>query len=143
MTPGTSYDVRVRAGNSEEWGGRPDPGTEAAGSAAQPVATVLTSALPDISKERVFHEFFDIASGSGAGSEVVGRINLERNRNVGDASIPKNYEFTIVEDDSGGMFNLRTERDSDGRLFGVFSVGDGKTAQAGHYSLRVELRKGS
>ena len=33
--------------------------------------------------------------------------------------------------------------DSDGRLFGVFSVAGGRTAQTGSYSLRVELRQGS
>ncbi len=129
----------MRAKNSDEWGEWSDAGTTTTSSAAQPAAI----ALPDIGTEKVFHEFFDIASGSGAGSEVVGRINLERNRNVGRMSIPKNYEFAIIEDDSGGMFTLRAERDGDGRLFGVFSVADGKTARAGHYSLRVELRKKS
>ncbi len=91
----------------------------------------------------MFHGYFDIASGSGPGSEVIGRINLERNRNVVRSDIPDNYEFGVIEDDSGGMFALRAERDGDGRLFGVFSVADGRTAQTGDYALRVELRQGS
>ena len=56
---------------------------------------------------------------------------------------PDDYGFVVIEDDNGGMFGLRGERDSDGRLFGVFSVADGQTAQTGSYSLRVELRQGS
>ena len=100
-------------------------------------------ALPDVDTEKVFHDYFDIASGSGPGSEVIGRINLERNRNVARSPVPGDYTFAVIEDDSGGMFDLRAERDSDGRLFGVFSVADGQTTQTGSYSLRVELRQGS
>ena len=102
-----------------------------------------TPAFPDVDTERVFSDYFDIGSGSGPGTEVIGRINLERNRNVARSPIPGNYEFAIIEDDSGGMFDLRAERDSEGRLFGVFSVAEGRTAQTGDYSLRVELRQGS
>ena len=93
--------------------------------------------------EKVFHGYFDITNGSGPGSEVVGRINLERNRNVASSPIPDDYEFVIIEDDSGGMFELRNERDSDGRLFGVFSVASGKAARTGNYPLRVGLLQGS
>ena len=99
--------------------------------------------LPDIGTEQVFHGYFDIASGSGPGAEVIGRINLDRNRNAASSPIPDDYRFVIVEDGSGGTFELRSERDSDGRLFGVFSVVSGKIAQPGHYALRVELRQGS
>ena len=91
----------------------------------------------------MFYGFFDIASGSEAGSEVIGRINLERNRNASGSPIPESYTFAIIEDDSGGMFELRSERDDGGRLFGVFSVAGGKTARTGSYSLRVELSQGS
>ncbi len=100
-------------------------------------------ALPDVDTERVFSGYFDIASGSGPGTEVIGRINLERNRNVARSPIPGNYEFAIIDDDSGGMFELQAERDNAGRLFGVFSVADGQTVRPGDYSLRVELRQGS
>ncbi|MDE2838639.1 MAG: polysaccharide lyase beta-sandwich domain-containing protein [Chloroflexota bacterium] len=110
---------------------------------AESASLTPTPALPDIDTERVFSDYFDIASGNGSGSEVIGRINLERNRRVANSPIPDDYGFAIIEDDSGGMFALRAERDSDGRLFGVFSMADGKTAQTGDYSLRVELRQGS
>ncbi len=99
--------------------------------------------LPDVDAEKVLYGFFDIASGSETGSEVTGRINLERNRNVARSPMPLDYEFDIIGDDSGGMFKLRNERDSDGRLFGVFSVAGGKTARTGSYSLQIELRQGS
>ena len=99
--------------------------------------------LPDVDAERVLYGFFDIASGGGPGLEVIGRINLERNRNAASSPIPGDYEFAIIEDDSDGMFGLCTERDSGGRLFGVFSVAEGRTARTGSYPLRVELRQGS
>ena len=107
---------------------------------ARPTATLT---LPDVDAEKVFHGFFDIASGSEAGSEVTGRINLERNRHAAGSPIPGSYTFAIIEDDSGGMFELRSERDDGGRLFGVFTVAGGKTARTGSYSLRVELRQDS
>ncbi|MCY4583691.1 MAG: polysaccharide lyase beta-sandwich domain-containing protein [Chloroflexi bacterium] len=99
-------------------------------------------ALPDIDTEKVFHDYFDVATGAGPGTEVIGRINLERNRNVARSPIPDGYTFSVVEDDSGGMFDLHTERDRGGRLFGVFRVAEGQTARTGSYSLRVELRQG-
>lgn len=107
-----------------------------------PTAT-STPALPDIDAEGVFSDYFDIASGRGPGSEVIGRINLERNRNVASSPVPDDYTFAVIEDDSGGMFDLRAERDGDGRLFGVLGVADGQTARTGDYSLRIELREGS
>ena len=116
--------------------------TEDPAPTAAPAAT-QTAALPDIDTEKVFSDYFDIAVGSGPGSEVIGRINLERNRNVVGSPIPDDYAFAIIQDDSGGMFDLRTERDSHGRLFGVFSIAEGQTARIGDYSLRVELRQGS
>ena len=91
----------------------------------------------------MFSGYFDIASGSGPGSEVIGRINLERNRNAASSPVPDDYTFAVIEDDSGGMFDLRAERDGDGRLFGVLGVADEQTARTGDYSLRVELRQGS
>ena len=108
-----------------------------------PTPTPVRPRLPDVDSEKVFYAFFDIESGSGPGSEVIGRINLERNRNAANSSIPDDYRFVMIEDDSAGMFELRNQRDSSGRLFGVFSVADGKTARTGGYSLRVELRQGA
>ena len=105
------------------------------------VTVVVPPGLPDVAAETVFSHYFDIASGSGSGTEVVGRINLERNRNVAASPIPDDYSFAIIEDDSGGMFELRGERGGDGRLFGVLRVADGKEAQSGSYALRVEMRQ--
>ena len=111
---------------------------------AERVVTVaVPPGLPDVDTEKVFSDYFDIASGSPAGSEAIGKINLARNRNASASPIPDDYSFDIIEDDSGGLFELRDERDSGGRLFGVFSVADGRTAQAGDYALRVELRRGA
>ena len=105
------------------------------------VTVVVPPGLPDVAAVTVFSHYFDIASGSPSGTEVVGRINLERNRNAAASPIPDDYSFAIIEDDSGGMFELRGERGGDGRLFGVFRVADGKEAQSGSYALRVEMRQ--
>ena len=111
---------------------------------AERVVTVaVPPGLPDVDTEEVFSDYFDIASGSPAGSEAIGKINLARNRNASASPIPDDYSFDIIEDDSDGLFELRAERDSGGRLFGVFTVADGNTAQAGDYALRVELRRGA
>ena len=111
---------------------------------AERVVTVaVPPGLPDVDTEKIFSDYFDITSGTPAGSEAIGKINLARNRNASAAPIPDDYSFDIIEDDSGGLFELRNERDGSGRLFGVFSVADGRTAQAGDYALRVELRRGA
>ena len=107
------------------------------------VTVVVPPGLPDVDTENVFSHYFDIASGSPEGSEVIGRINLARNRNAADSPIPGDYSFAIIEDDSGGLFEVGGERDSGGRLFGVFTVAGGNTARAGTYALRVELRQGA
>ena len=118
------------------------PGTTSTAAPTAISTATPVPALPDIDTEQVFNGYFDIATGSGPGLEVIGRINLERNRRTAMSPIPGDYEFVIIEDDSGGMFELRTERDSDGRLFGVLRVAEGQTALSGDYSLRVELRQG-
>ena len=127
--------------------------------ASRAVTVTVPAGLPDVDDETVYSGYFDIAAGSPSDSEVIGRINLERNRRaaaspvlVGSGAsfarpaaspVPHTYGFAVIEDDSNGMFKLRSKRDGDGRLFGVFTVADGKTAETGHYSLRVELRQGS
>ncbi len=111
--------------------------------ATRVVTVVVPSGLPNVDTEAVFSGFYDIATGRPAGSQVIGRINLKRNRNVATSPVPGDYSFDIIEDDSGGMFDIREERDGDGRLFGVFAVAEGQTARAGSYALRVELRQGA
>lgn len=111
--------------------------------ATRTVTVVVPPGLPDVDTEEVFSHYFDIESGSPAGTEVIGRINLARSRSVAASPIPEDYGFDIIEDDSGGLFEVRAERDGDGRLYGVFTVAEGNTAQSGSYALRVELRQGA
>ena len=91
--------------------------------------------------EIVLHDYFDIAVGSVAGTEVTGRLNLERNRHAPTTPVPADYAFTVVEDSSNGMFVLHNQRDAEGRLFGVFRVSAGETAQRGIYELLIDLRE--
>ena len=102
---------------------------------------VIAVDLPEVSTEPVFAQYFDIASGSDAGSEVTGKINLKRNRLAKTEAIPDDYKFVVINDGSYGIFELFTERDDDGRLFGRFQVASGETAQQGDYPLTVELRE--
>ena len=111
--------------------------------ASRLVTVAIPAGLPDLDDKKVYSGYFDIANGSLSGSEVVGRINLERNRRAAAVPIPGDYGFAVIEDGSDGMFELHGERGSGGRLFGAFRVADGRTAETGHYPLRVELRQGS
>ncbi len=115
--------------------------------ATRHVTVTDPSDLDDINDERVFSEFFDINTGSPAGSKVTGRINLLRNHralgswNTLPESVPEGYQFSLIGDGSDGMFTLNTVRDVSGdRVFGEFSVSPGQTALAGIYAMRVELR---
>ena len=47
-------------------------------------------------QEKVFAAYFDIPTNSPAGTEVTGRIHLERNKDVLTSPIPKGYKFEIV-----------------------------------------------
>ena len=94
--------------------------------------------------EKVFADYFDIPVGSGAGTEVIGRIHIERNKDVLKSPVPEGYKFEIVEQDGAGIFTLDTRRDLSGRLMGVFSVAKGKTADKtpAQHHLKVALKDG-
>ena len=47
-------------------------------------------------QEKVFATYFDIPVNSPEGTEVTGRIHLERNKDVLTSPIPKGYKFEIV-----------------------------------------------
>ena len=50
-------------------------------------------------QEKVFAQYFDIPVNSPEGTEVIGRIHLERNKDILTQPIPKGYHFEIVEQD--------------------------------------------
>ena len=94
--------------------------------------------------ETVLAEYFDIKTGSVAGTPVCGRINLGANRDAHHRRIPESYRWEITSDPSG-LFALENQRDSVSRLFGVLKVADGQRVMStpGSYPLVVALREGS
>lgn len=96
-------------------------------------------------QETVFAEYFDIAVGSPAGTEVTGRIHLERNKDVLTRPIPTDYRFDIVKQGENPLFDLETRFDSAGRIMGIFTVKEG--ADTGErpsvQRLTVALKQGN
>lgn len=103
-----------------------------------------TAALTLSAEEKVFADYFDIPVGSGEGTEVIGKIHLERNKDVATAPIPAGYNFVILRQPKGEYFDIATERDSAGRLTGVLRVKDGVTLPPApaKYPVVAALRDG-
>lgn len=95
-------------------------------------------------KEKVFADYFDIQTNSKEGVEVIGRIHLERNKDVLTRPIPQSYCFEILEQDKPGLFRLDTRYDLSKRIMGVFSVANGKQTEAEKavHRLVVALKDG-
>ncbi len=80
----------------------------------------------EVQQEKIFAGYFDILINSSEGTEVMGRIHLERNKDVSASPIPKGYRFEIVEQPTEKLFRLDTRYDLSGRIMGVLSVEKGK-----------------
>lgn len=95
-------------------------------------------------EETVFADYFDIPVNSPAGTEVTGRIHLERNKDVRLTPIPEGYRFEIVRQDEKDLFALETRYDLSHRIMGVFTVKKGRdTGNApGKSRLTVALKDG-
>lgn len=76
-------------------------------------------------QEKVFADYFDIPTNSPEGTEVIGRIHLERNKDVLTNPIPSGYHFEILTQ-TDGLFNLETRYDLSKRIMGVLTVAKGK-----------------
>lgn len=105
----------------------------------------LFSQLTATAQEKVFANYFDIPIDSPAGTEVIGRIHLERNKDVRTCPIPKEYRFEIIKQTEDGLFNIATKYDPSKRIMGVLTVGEGKTtgSQPASYRLTVALKDGN
>lgn len=108
------------------------------------LAALVMLALPSLKAEIIQADYFDIARGSGSGTEVTGRIHLQRNKDVHRSPIPAGYAFAIAGQPEKGLFEVNSLRDSAGRLTGLLTVGrkhrlpDTDTV----YTLQMELRDG-
>lgn len=69
-----------------------------------------------IAQETVFANYFDIPTDSSAGTEVTGRIHLERNKDVLTRPIPKGYRFEIIKQPEDKLFRIDSSPDTNDSL---------------------------
>lgn len=94
-------------------------------------------------QEKIFASYFDIATGSAKGTEVVGRIHLERNKDVLSSPIPKTYRFAF-DGKADALFDIKTEFDPVGRIMGVFTAQQKISSDMqGTRSLKMVLKDGN
>lgn len=101
--------------------------------------------LSAIAQETLFANYFDIPTDSPAGTEVTGRIHLERNKDVRTRPIPAGYQFEIVKQPDGNIFGITTKYDPSKRIMGVLTVNKGETtgSEPRRYHLAVALKDGN
>lgn len=101
--------------------------------------------FPANAGEKVFATYFDIPVNSPAGTEVTGRIHLERNKDVLTTPIPKGYKFEIIEQDEKGLFSIETRYDLSNRVMGVLVVGKNKKtgSEASTSRISIALKDGN
>ena len=78
-------------------------------------------------QEKIFAHYFDIPVNSPEGTEVTGRIHLERNKDVLSRPIPQGYHFEILKQGKENLFRIETRYDLSNRIMGVLTVDKGKT----------------
>ncbi len=95
-------------------------------------------------QEVLFANYFDINLNQTEGKAVFGKINLKRNKDIGNNPIPKDYHFVIDHSDTD-IFNIETAFDNKGRIFGVLKVAPGKNTKNSPslHNLRVLLKQES
>ncbi|RZK91799.1 MAG: silent information regulator protein Sir2, partial [Pedobacter sp.] len=104
---------------------------------------VFFSNLTVFSQEIIFANYFDIAVNSPKNAEVVGRIHLERNKDVPTKPIPKSYQFAITQQ-NGNLFAVKTQFDPAGRIMGViFTTQKLSDKMLGNQQLTVVLKDGA
>ena len=92
-------------------------------------------------QEVLFASYFDIELNKKEGKEVYGKINLKRNKDVATSAIPKSFHFEIEKKDTD-IFEIHTEFDSKGRIFGVLKVAKNKNTgkKTSDHQITVSLK---
>ncbi|MFB9056873.1 polysaccharide lyase beta-sandwich domain-containing protein [Mariniflexile ostreae] len=94
-------------------------------------------------QEVLFSNYFDIAIHKPAGEKVIGKVNLKRNKDVESTPIPISYQF-YIESSTTDIFEIETEFDNRGRIFGVLKIATGKNSgNAQDYNLTITLKDGA
>lgn len=96
-------------------------------------------------QEKVLASYFDILVDSPEGTEVTGRIHLERNKDVRTEPIPEGYHFEILRQPEEDLFRIDTRYDLSKRIMGVLIVDEGKSvpSEPGKYRMTVALKDGN
>ena len=97
---------------------------------------LLSGELPAQSEETIFANYFDIPVNSDEGTEVKGRIHLERNKDVRQSPVPAGYHFEIVDQEKK-LFRIETRYDLSKRIMGVFMVDGGQNT--GHIPVAYQI----
>ncbi|MGJ7032547.1 polysaccharide lyase family 8 super-sandwich domain-containing protein [Niabella hirudinis] len=105
------------------------------------ILTGLCIAAFSHAQETIFAGYFDIAAGSPKGTGVMGKIHLQRNKDVLTRSIPKSYHFEIVNQ-RDNLFEVKTVFDPAGRITGVLQVAQ-EIKTTGKYPLTMQLKDGA
>ncbi|OXA76533.1 hypothetical protein SAMN05444397_1187 [Flavobacterium aquidurense] len=71
---------------------------------------VFLAAASTYAQEKIFANYFDIQLNSEKNTEVVGGINLERNKYRLTSPITKTYRFTIAKQEDN-LFSVETRFD--------------------------------
>ena len=103
----------------------------------------LCMASTTFGQEKILADYFDIPVNSPEGTEVIGRVHLERNKDVLSRPIPEGYHFEILKGE--GLFTLETQYDLSKRLMGVFKVAKGKNTgeTPSIHRLTIALKDGN
>lgn len=104
----------------------------------------MIASFPSQAQEKIFADYFDIPVGSAAGTKVIGKIHLERNKDVRTRPIPESYRFEIQQQTRGDYFDLTTDFDRVGRISGILYVRDGISlpSEQATYPVIVALKDG-
>lgn len=102
---------------------------------------VIFKLTGSIAQEKIFAGYFDIPSGSPKGTEVMGKVHLERNKDVLTSPIPKSYHFEILKQQDK-LFNIATTFDPAGRITGVLTAAQ-EIKSDGDQHLTLQLKDGA
>ena len=94
--------------------------------------------------EKVLASYFDILVDSPEGTEVTGRIHLERNKDVHTMPVPEGYHFEILRQPEEALFRIETRYDLSKRMMGVLAVDKGKSTPSAprNYRMIIALKDG-
>ena len=95
-------------------------------------------------QEKVLASYFDILVDSPEGTEVTGRIHLERNKDVHTMPVPEGYHFEILRQPEEALFRIETRYDLSKRMMGVLEVDKGKSTPSAprNYRMIIALKDG-